>query len=117
MRRVIAGIGAILMIGALSGTAIVAAWETSAAPQRVGDRVTDQQPVDKSQCRIELERLKNKLRQLQAELKEHELALRRAKAAGNREKVEQEIQAIRRIKAEIRETQEKIRRLTTACGR
>ena len=105
MRRVIAGMGAIVMIGALSGTAIV-----TAAPQRTGT-------VDQSTCRTELERLKHKLRQLQAELKEHEQALRRAKAAGNREKVEQEIQAIRRIKTEIQETQEKIRRLTRACGR
>ena len=117
MGRVIAGIGAIVMVGALSGAGIVAAREASAAPQRTGDRVTDQQTIDKSQCRIELERLKNKLRQLQAELKEHEQALRRARAAGNREKAEQEMQAIRRIKAEIQDTQEKIRRLSRACGR
>ena len=103
MRRVIAGIGAIFMVGALSGTAIV-----TAAPQRT---------VDQSTCRTELERLKHQLRQLQAELKEHEQALRRARAAGDREKAQQEVAAIRRIKEKIQETQEKIRRLTRTCGR
>jgi peptidoglycan hydrolase CwlO-like protein len=117
MRRVIATISAFALVGAL--TVDIAARTPATSRETIGTgqpapAVDTPQRTDPQAC-AELGQLRQELARLQQELRHLQAALAEARKAGNRERAEQIMQAIRRVQAEIENVQQKIRRLQKIC--
>lgn len=98
MKRLVVILGLLAMVGTLPVSA-------SAAQDRRTGQTSDQNSV-------ELARLKEQLKKLQLELREHEQALREARRAGDRVAAAREASIIRKLKDEIAKIQKKIRELS-----
>jgi DNA repair exonuclease SbcCD ATPase subunit len=120
MRRVIATLGALAIVGALTADLAAQARTRPGQPAPGGQttRTGQARPKpdngtgncgDLGQLRHELARLHQELRRL------HE-ALAEARKAGNRERMQQIMQEIRQVQAQIQDVQQKIRRLQQQCG-
>ena len=116
MRRAIATLGVFVVVGIQ--TAGVWAQQARAghtARSGVAGRVEARETQEKRAC-VELPELRHELLRLQQELRRLEAALAEAKASGNRDRVQQIMQEIRVVKAQIQEVQHKIRRLLEVCA-
>jgi len=104
MRRVIATLGVIALVGGFAGT-------VSARGQRHSGVIT----IDTASRCDELGDLRQELARLEQHLQQLRAAFEEAKANGNRQRALQILQEIRRIEARIDDLQHKIRRLQQIC--
>ena len=118
MRRVIATLSALAIVGALttdlSAQARQRPGQTAGGGQttRTGEAGRTQ---DKRNCG-ELGQLRHELARLQQELRRLHDALEDARKAGNRERAQQIAQEIRQVQSQIQDVQQKIRRLQEQCS-
>jgi peptidoglycan hydrolase CwlO-like protein len=115
MRRAIATLGALVLVGVFAAD-VVAEQPRTVSAQRFGQSVgADARQGQQSRACAEITELRAELARLQHELRRLEEALDRAKEAGNRELVRRLLLEIRKVKAEIQDVQHKIRRLQQIC--
>jgi len=116
MRRVIATLGALAIVGAL--TVDLAAQARTRPGQTTGGqtaRTGQARPAQDNRNCGELGQLRHELARLQQELRRLHDALEEARKDGNRERAQQIAQEIRQVQSQIQDVQQKIRRLQEQC--